>query len=81
MFFKYLLSGAAYQVRHQIPDHRKRGAREAVAQASVEGVLLAYEALLPKRPENRSEKMDKALALRAKGELPTFVKSLLATKR
>lgn len=81
VFFQYLLSSSAYQIKHQIPDHRKPGAREVVAQAGVEGVLLAYEALLNKRPENRSEKMDEALALRAKGELHAFVKSLLNAKR
>lgn len=80
-FSQYLLSSSAYQVKHQIPDHRKTGAREAVAQAGVEGVLLAYAALLPKRPEIRSEKLDEALALQAKGELSSFVKSLLKAKR
>lgn len=79
--FQYSISAVAYQIQHNIPDPRKKAEDTfAVHLAALEGVLNAYEALLPKRPENRSKKMDEALALRAKGELPAFVKSLLAAK-
>lgn len=80
--FQYSVSAVAYQIQHNIPDPlRKPEDRFAVHLAAVEGVLKAYETLLPLRPENRSEKMDEALVLRAKSELAPFVKSLLAAKR
>ncbi len=79
--FQYQLGGVAYQIEHQIFEPKTQEHRLAIHQAALESVLKAYEALLPKRPENRSEKMDEALALRAKGELPAFVKSLFAGKR
>lgn len=80
--FQYSVSAVAYQIQHDIPDaHKKAEDTFVVHLAALEGVLKAYETLLPKRPENRSPKMDEALTLRAKGELPAFVKSLLAEKR
>ncbi len=76
MQFHHTVSIAAYQVQHQILDPRKNAEHEeAVALAGVEGLLRAYETLLPKRPENRSEKMDAALLSRGKGELAAFVKA------
>jgi len=75
--FHHGASTAAYQVEHQILDPRKKAEdAEAVALAGLEGLLRAYESLLPKRPENRSEKMDEALASRNKGELAAFLKAL-----
>lgn len=77
MQFHHAISTAAYQVQHQIHDPRKKAEdAEAVAMAGLEGLLRAYETLLPKRPENRSEKMDEALASRNKGELAAFMKAL-----
>jgi len=75
--FHITVSTAAYQVQHQILDPRKKPEDdEAVALAGVEGLLRAYETLLPRRPENRSEPLDAALASRNKGELTAFVKAL-----
>ena len=77
MQFQHGISTAAYQVQHQIRDPRKKAEdAEAVALAGLEGLLRAYETLLPRRPENRSEKMDEALASRNKGELAAFLKTL-----
>lgn len=78
--FQYELSGVAYQIQHKINEPKTLEEKLAIQQAALEGVLHAYESLLSKRPENRSEKMDEALALRAKGELPAFVKSLFTAK-
>lgn len=75
--FHHMVSVAAYQVQHQIQDPGRRAEDDAaVTLAGVEGLLRAYESLLPKRPENRSPKMDAALESRNKGELAAFVKSL-----
>lgn len=79
--FQYQVSGVAYQIQHQILEPKTLEHKLAIHQACLEGVLKAYEALLPKRAENRSEKMDQVLALRDKGELPAFVKSLFAAQR
>jgi hypothetical protein len=77
MQFHHAVSTAAFQVEHQILDPRKKAEdAEAVALAGLEGLLRAYESLLPRRPENRSEKMDAALASRNKGELAAFLKAL-----
>lgn len=81
LVFQYQLSGVAYQIQHQISLPKTLEEKQAIHLAALEGVLRAYESLLPRRAENRSEKMDEALALRAKGELPAFVKSLFAGKR
>lgn len=75
--FQHLVSVAAYQVQHHIQDPGKNAEDDAaVTLAGVEGLLRAYETLRPKRPENRSEKMDAALSSRNKGELAAFVKAL-----
>jgi hypothetical protein len=79
--FQYSVSAVAYQIQHKIFEPKTMEEKLAIHQAALEGVLHAYETLLPKRPENRSDKMEEALALRAKGELPAFVKSLFAGKR
>ena len=81
MKFQYELSAVAYQIQHQVLDPKTMEEKLAIHQAALEGVLRAYESLLPKRVENRSEKMEEALALRSKGELPAFVKSLFDKKR
>ncbi len=81
MRFMYQLGGVAYQIQHQIPQPKTLEDKLAIHQASLESVLRAYESLLPKKAENRSPKMDEALQLRDKGELPAFVKSLFAPKR
>lgn len=75
--FHHTLSTAAFQVQHKIADPRKKpGESEATTLAGVEGLLRAYESLLAKRPENRSEQLDQAIALRDKGQLAAFVKTL-----
>lgn len=81
MRFEYELGGVAYQIQHQIADPKTLDERLAVHQAALESVLRAYESLLPLNPGNRSDKMDQAIVLRNKGELPAFVKSLFAGKR
>lgn len=75
--FHHTLSTAAFQVQHQIHDPRSnREQFEAKTLAGVEGLLRAYESLLAKRPENRSEQLDQAIVLRDKGQLAAFVKAL-----
>lgn len=74
--FEYELGGVAYQIRHQIPAPKTRDEKLAVHQAALEQVLRAYESLRDARPENRSPKMDEALATLDKGGLPAFVTSL-----
>lgn len=75
--FHHTVSTAAYQVQHQIRDpENNREHFEAKTIAGVEGLLRAYESLLAKRPENRSEALDRAIVVRDKGGLPAFVKAL-----
>lgn len=74
--FEYELGGVAYQIQHQIAQPRTLEEKLAVHQAALESVLRAYESLRDRRPGNRSAKMDEALAMRNKGELPAFVKRL-----
>ena len=49
---------------------------EAKTLAGVEGLLRAYASLLAKNPDNRSAKLDEAIAIRDKGGLAAFVKAL-----
>jgi hypothetical protein len=81
MRFEYQLGGVAYQIQHQLPEPKTQEEKLAVHQAALEAVLRAYESLRDAKPENRSPKMDEALALRDKGELPAFVKSLFSSAR
>lgn len=75
--FHHMLSTAAYQVQHQVMDPDKDPAmHEAKTIAGVEGLLHAYESLKDKRPENRSEELDKAIAMRDQGKLAAFVQAL-----
>jgi hypothetical protein len=75
--FHHTASIAAYQVKNNILDPRANAVhQEAVTLAGVEGLLRAYESLAAKRPENRSEPVEQALAARNKGTLPEFVKAL-----
>jgi hypothetical protein len=74
--FEYELGGVTYQIQHQIPAAKTPDEKLAVHQAALESVLRAYESLRDAKPENRSPKMDEALALRDKGQLAAFVKSL-----
>jgi hypothetical protein len=76
--FEYALGGVAYQIQHQIAEPKTLDEKMAVHQAALEQVLRAYESLRDAKPENRSSKMDEALALRDKGGLADFVKSLFA---
>jgi hypothetical protein len=77
MRFHHMLSTAAYQVQHEILDPQKDPAKmEAKTVAGIDGLLHAYESLKDKRPENRSEELDKAVAMRDQGKLAAFVQSL-----
>lgn len=75
--FHHTLSTAAYQIQHHITDPEKnQELSDATTLAGVEGLLRAYESLVAKRPENRSEQLDQAIAARDKGALAAFVKAL-----
>lgn len=75
--FHHDISTAAYQVQHNIFDPMKNKEHmEAKTLAGVEGLLRAYESLLAKRPENRSQALDDAIVLRNNGGLADFVKKL-----
>lgn len=78
MRFEYELGGVAYQIEHQLPQARTREEKLAVHQAALEQVLKAYASLRDAKPGNRSPKMDEALDLQGKGQLPAFVASLFA---
>jgi hypothetical protein len=80
--FHHTLSTAAYQVQHAMFDPlRKKEDMEAKTLAGVEGLLRAYETLLAKRPENRSQALDDAIVLRDKGGLADFVKKFPGMQR
>jgi hypothetical protein len=75
--FHHAVSTAAYQVQHHIQDPRQSPqSLEAVTIAGLEGVLRAYENLLPSHPDIRSAALDSALAARDKGTLAQFVAGL-----
>ena len=75
--FHHTVTTAAFQVKNHIADPKKDPAQmEAKTLAGVEGLLRAYESLLAKNPDNRSTRLDEAIALRNKGALPAFVKAL-----
>ncbi|MEJ7808704.1 MAG: hypothetical protein WKG03_22635 [Telluria sp.] len=75
--FHHTISTAAFQVQHKMADPRKTPAElDAKTLAGVEGLLRAYETLLAKNPDNRSAKLDEAIAIRNKGGLAAFVKAL-----
>lgn len=77
MRFHHMLSTAAYQVQHQLLDPQNDpAAMEAKTIAGVEGLLRAYESLKDKRPENRSEELDKVIAMRDQGKLAAFIQTL-----
>lgn len=78
--FEYELGGVSCQIQHQIAQPKTLDEKLAVHQAALEQVLRAYESLRDAKPGNRSPKMDEALALRDKGGLPDFVKSLFAAR-
>lgn len=75
--FQHAASTAAYQVQHRIQDPRQSPETlEAVTIAGLEGVLRAYENLLPAHPDIRTAALDSALAARDKGTLAQFVAGL-----
>lgn len=77
MRFHHMLSTAAYQVQNQITDPEKNAAAlEGKTIAGIEGLLHAYESLKDKRPENHSEELEQAIAMRDQGKLAAFVQSL-----
>lgn len=77
VIFQHQLSTAAYQVKYHILDPRKSAQdMEAKSIAGLEGVLRAYESMLPTHPDIRSPDLDAALAARDKGTLAQFVAAL-----
>lgn len=74
--FQFGANYVAYQLEHDILDPQKPEDVSAVNLAALEGVLAAYETLLARDPNNRSTKMDEALARRAKGELAAFAAAI-----
>jgi hypothetical protein len=75
--FHHALSAAAYQLKHQIQDPQKTPkSLDATTIAGLEGVLRAYENMLPAQPAIRSPELDEALAARDKGTLAQFVARL-----
>ncbi|WP_323140097.1 hypothetical protein [Massilia phyllosphaerae] len=81
VIFQHAVSTAAFQLQHHIQDPRKISENfaeslESVTLAGLEGVLRAYENMLPTHPAIRSAELDAALAARDKGTLAQFVAAL-----
>lgn len=77
MVFQHGVSTAAYQLSHHIQDPRKSPQDlDAVTRAGLEGILRAYENMLPTHPDIRSAGLDEAIAARDKGTLAQFVAAL-----
>ena len=75
--FHHTLSTAAFQVQKHITDPEKNPAEmDAKTLAGVEGMLRAYESLVAKNPETRSDAVEQAIAARNKGTLAEFVQAL-----
>jgi len=75
--FQHAVSTAAFQLQHHIQDPRKtQESLDSVTIAGLEGVLRAYENMLPTHPAIRSPDLDAALAARDKGTLAQFVAAL-----
>ena len=72
--FHHAVSAAAYQLKHKVQDPQKTPeSLDATTIAGLEGVLRAYENMLPAHPVIRSAELDEALAARDKGTLAQFV--------
>ena len=76
--FQFGVGAVAYQLAHNLPDPKQAADISAVNLAALEGVLAAYESLLAKDENNRSPKMDEALARRNKGDLAVFAAAIAA---
>lgn len=77
VIFQHAVSTAAFQLQHHIQDPRKTAeSLDSVTLAGLEGVLRAYENMLPTHPAIRSAELDAALAARDKGTLAQFVAAL-----
>ena len=75
--FHHSLTTAAFQIKNHIAEPGKDAAQmEAKTMAGVEGLLRAYESLLAKNEDNRSAKVDEAIAARNNGTLAAFVNAL-----
>jgi len=70
--FQYTASAIAFQIRH--PESAEQQA--AIDAAAMDDVLHAYAALLRGQPALASPALDRALAARARGQLPAFLASL-----
>lgn len=75
--FQHAVSTADYQLKHHITDPRKTPeSLDPIAVAGLEGVLRAYDTMLPTHPDIRTPAMDAAVAARDKGTLAQFVAAL-----
>lgn len=75
--FQHAVSAAAWQLKHQVKDPQRTPENlEATTVAGLEGVLRAYENMLPAHPAIRSAELDEAVAARDKGTLAQFVARL-----
>jgi hypothetical protein len=75
--FQHGVSTAAYQLQHHIQDPRAtQESLDAVTLAGLEGILRAYQNMLPTHPDIRSPGLDDALAARDKGTLAQFIAGL-----
>lgn len=75
--FQHAVSTADYQLKHHITDPRKTPeSLDPIAVAGLEGVLRAYDTMLPAHPDIRTPAMDAAVAARDKGTLAQFVAAL-----
>ncbi|HJV91677.1 MAG TPA: hypothetical protein VJ623_15300 [Holophagaceae bacterium] len=75
--FKYEVGGVAYMIQHGIADPRKAPEQQvAIHTAALEGVVRAYAVLRDLKPENRSDKLEEALARLNQGTFPAFVQGL-----
>ena len=69
---QYTASAMAFQIRH--PESAER--QTAIDAAAMDDVLQAYAALLRRQAALASPALDRALAARAKGQLPAFLAGL-----
>lgn len=74
--FAYTAGALAYQVKHNIADAKEPVQLMAIDSAALNTALDAYQALAAKNPQQRSPRLDSALARRAKGELAALVTEL-----
>jgi hypothetical protein len=80
--FQHAVNTAAFQLRHHIQDPCKTAkSLDSVTLAGLEGMLRAYEHMLPTHPGVRSAALDAAFSAPDKGTLAQFVAALPPTPR